>query len=737
MNRRLSLNRTQLKVIAIVSMVIDHVAWGFVDFYSPLGQFMHVLGRFTIPIMCFFIAEGFRRTHDLRQYIFRMTSAAAITIIPFYLFFGHEYGYRQNIIFDYLLGLLMLTVLEKSNLSKVLKVLLVALLFGISIAVGGWMITPSLFILAFYYGRTFAEKAKWFIISNVTTVIFIETAILLNTRYHFMDYEWTWWSMLYLLGFMLALPLLSLYNGEKGSDRPRGSFFYAFYPAHFMILWFIQKMTVNYEGVYGLYLGLHVAVVVIIIWMLEGVVRSHPSRGQNAVCIFLVCAGIYVLGFAIEILASTADGYFLACVVQYFGEYMMLISILLFVSECSMAATPRFVYLLHIIAALFLLYSLITTRETGFFYSSIGVNSEHVINRPDLVYSTGFYLSVAFMAFICVEIFVYSVYVIINGTSIEKKRMRLIIWAMISCWMPYMLTASGLTGGFEIPALGILTAGVFMNNCFYKYGALDSVVLAGETALDKAHEGIMVLDDRYRISFHNPIVDEIIGDIPHNHDVRQNGTLSGILSGEIEHLTVGDRIYEVSVEELKKSNYSQGTMIWFLDVTEHMLNMKHMQEAARHDPLTGLYNRSYFKEIVDKDVDEGRMGCFIMMDMDNFKLVNDRYGHQRGDSVLKNLAVILGSYSDEELYACRVGGDEFCAYVRDNTDREYITSVIRDIMERFNRTFRVEDEVRCTISVGAVINDRQNMLLDCSSMYSVADGKLYEAKNAGKNTYRL
>ena len=64
--KKLSLNRTQLKSIAIISMVIDHTAWGFVDFYSPLGQFLHVCGRLTVPIMCFFIAEGFRNTSGLK-----------------------------------------------------------------------------------------------------------------------------------------------------------------------------------------------------------------------------------------------------------------------------------------------------------------------------------------------------------------------------------------------------------------------------------------------------------------------------------------------------------------------------------------------------------------------------------------------------------------------------------------------------------------------------------------------
>ena len=63
------LDRTQLKLIAICAMVVDHAAWGFVEFMSPLGQVMHVIGRFTLPIMCFFVAEGFRKTSDRNGYI--------------------------------------------------------------------------------------------------------------------------------------------------------------------------------------------------------------------------------------------------------------------------------------------------------------------------------------------------------------------------------------------------------------------------------------------------------------------------------------------------------------------------------------------------------------------------------------------------------------------------------------------------------------------------------------------
>ena len=70
------LNRTQLKLIAICAMVCDHVAWGFVEFMSPLGQVMHVIGRLTIPIMCFFVAEGFRKTSNVKGYVTRMATFA-------------------------------------------------------------------------------------------------------------------------------------------------------------------------------------------------------------------------------------------------------------------------------------------------------------------------------------------------------------------------------------------------------------------------------------------------------------------------------------------------------------------------------------------------------------------------------------------------------------------------------------------------------------------------------------
>lgn len=233
---RFSLTRAQLKYLAILAMVVDHTAWGFVEFMSPLGQAMHLFGRLTLPIMCFFVAEGIKHTSNIKKYILRMAIFAAIAVVPFYLFFHEEYDYRQNIIFDLLLGLLAVVALEHDKFPKWFRICIVVLLFFVSATIGGWVIMPMIYIMVFYFNKDFKNKAKWFCFFTVLLEVVLAILITLNQQYHFSGYDWNIRQWLYLYGFMLALIPLSLYNGQKGQERTGRYFFYLFYPAHFMVL---------------------------------------------------------------------------------------------------------------------------------------------------------------------------------------------------------------------------------------------------------------------------------------------------------------------------------------------------------------------------------------------------------------------------------------------------------------------------------------------------------------------
>ena len=104
-----------LKLIAIAAMFIDHVAWAFVPTESPLALVMHLIGRTTAPIMCFFVAEGYYHTHDLRRYMLRLGGFALLSYVPFLVFeAGGMPGVgnllQLNVLFTLLLGLCALWV---------------------------------------------------------------------------------------------------------------------------------------------------------------------------------------------------------------------------------------------------------------------------------------------------------------------------------------------------------------------------------------------------------------------------------------------------------------------------------------------------------------------------------------------------------------------------------------------------------------------------------------------------
>ncbi len=735
MNRKISFNKNQLQTIAVISMVIDHLAWAFLEFRSPLAQVMHLLGRFTIPIMCFFIAEGFRKTRDLRAYMGRLASFAVISIIPFYVFFNSEYGFRQNIIFDHLLSVLILATLEHKKFKKWQKVLLVILLFGVSMTIGGWPITPQLFTLAFYYGKTFKEKAKWFVLTTVTTVVTVSTLAALNRVFYFSLRDWTWYDKAYLLGFVFALPLLERYNGEKGKPLLGKYFFYGFYPIHLLLFSFIRYLVSGVIIRHDMYLWFHVICLILVISMLVGILQVKASRMQSAVIMFLVFESFYIVGFIIEIMATKIETLYMASTVEYFGELMMLTAVIVFASECGRIRIPLFVFLLHVVAALALVYSLATSSKTGFFYSSIGLTTFDGYTKPIFVHSTGYYLSVLYILAIVAEVLFILINSLIKGTPLEKRRVGMIFAALMFTWIPYAITLTGITGGYEVPGLGVVCAAIFLTICFFKYGSLDSVAIASETALGKAGEGVIIIDDRQIVTFANSLAGCIVGNENLvNSNSRRNETINRILAGEVTEIGCEEKLYEVRVEELKSSSFVQGYTIWFLDATKHRELLDEAENMAFHDALTGLYNRRQFEKLVGREIEDKKPGTLVISDMDNFKAVNDTFGHKRGDMVLTDFADILKGFSEELLYPCRIGGDEFMFYLRGETDRDRVIATVERIMKEFDHKFR-GDSIKCTLSIGIVINDNAEDLKDYATLYREADKKLYAAKDNGKNNY--
>jgi len=158
-----------------------------------------------------------------------------------------------------------------------------------------------------------------------------------------------------------------------------------------------------------------------------------------------------------------------------------------------------------------------------------------------------------------------------------------------------------------------------------------------------------------------------------------------------------------------------------------LLMIENIKELSFKDYLTGLYNRRYFfmemETVFKLDADK----TVAIMDIDFFKKVNDTYGHDGGDIVLKSLAALLKDYVGNDGFVSRFGGEEFCIFIGSAKDAEYF-DILRKKIEALS--IIVGDQ---TINVSASFGVTGKPGVSIDTMISDADALLYEAKSGGRN----
>lgn len=732
------LSRAQLKTIAVIAMVCDHLAWGFLDFYTLEAQVMHVIGRLTIPIMCFFIAEGYRKTSDLKKYIGRMTIFWIITIVPFYIFFHEEYVYRQNIILDLLLGLLAITVLER-RFERWKKGMLMAGLVLISVTIGGWPVMPMLYILIFYYKKEFKEKCKWFCGATLMLQIFLMIAIALNQKYHFSSYDWIWYDKLYLLGFMLALPLLKFYNGEKGGWTKTRYVFYIFYPAHFLVL-ALLKLCVGTEFSYYLYLGMQIITILLSLYIFVRVMRFRPSGAQSALMLLSVSVLVYMFGFWVETTSEVLEAVCVAIQTEYLGECVMIIAATWFVGEFFDRHIPRWLYAIEGIVSSVTMFGVMTINKNTFFYHQMYMEYSGVAPRVIIEYGPGFFIFSGYMALFCIMIIYHGKKVVSNGHGVEKKRALYLSAGVLCPWIAIFLRWTGITGGYEISFVGILGIIASMAMVLFKYGYSNSVQLASENAFNHTNEGVLIVSINHRIHFFNKVIKELFPQIEKRKNADDIKELEELLQGKQTTLHVNGKVYDIRIDELTEMGYVHGYMLWTIDMTQHYNYLRELESSARTDALTGLLDRKYFNVCVEEAIRLKGTGCMIMFDLDNFKKVNDTCGHRTGDEILCAMADILRQMSDEisgKTYICRIGGDEFIMFCEGVVDKKKIASCCEMVLSRYKQQAeKLIEKVSTSVSIGICMLQQYDKST-IEELHQNADKALYLAKNKGKDTYQF
>lgn len=219
-------NSNVLKIIAILAMLLDHIALAFLSFDSFLYIVFRFIGRISAPIMFYCLSKGYFYTKNKFRYGTRLFLFALISQVPYSLFFYNKIFYYENynIIFTLFLGFLCLLSIDKVD-DFLVKYSTVALCFMFSYFCDGgsfWLFLS----LIFYFSK---GNYKW-ILYSVMCVLYIGINYGL---YHSLN------SFLISIGLFLVVPFIYLDNNQKGKYNLK-YLFYVFYPLHMLFLFILK-----------------------------------------------------------------------------------------------------------------------------------------------------------------------------------------------------------------------------------------------------------------------------------------------------------------------------------------------------------------------------------------------------------------------------------------------------------------------------------------------------------------
>jgi diguanylate cyclase (GGDEF)-like protein/PAS domain S-box-containing protein len=192
-----------------------------------------------------------------------------------------------------------------------------------------------------------------------------------------------------------------------------------------------------------------------------------------------------------------------------------------------------------------------------------------------------------------------------------------------------------------------------------------------------------------------------------------------------------------TIQEYDRDNNPLRVIGTHIDVTQLRVDQHRLSKLAHHDTLTGLLNRHAFETEFNRfcQTIDANGGTLMFVDLDQFKPINDQYGHTAGDHILKACAKRIQDSCPEKAKAGRIGGDEF-AILLPFSDTEQLKQQAKTLLDSFNQTHSFNHiEVSVSLSIGMCSFHRHNE--EFNQILHRADQAMYQVKHNGKNNYAL
>jgi diguanylate cyclase (GGDEF)-like protein len=450
---------------------------------------------------------------------------------------------------------------------------------------------------------------------------------------------------------------------------------------------------------------------------------------------------LYTFGYFLELTSDNLFEALYAVRVQYIGlPFISTSSYLLLrdIYDRKSFSRPKkfFFYAIPFIVS----GGMLSYPYTNFFYQNVEYHSNgtfaNAIVTPGPLYFLHIFYSYSLVLVILLAIF--------NGLIgknqlMKKQSIPLLIGFLVpvSASIIYILKPYQVQYDWTPVATLVLT--IMLGYSANYQNLLNIGPFAKHQLVDSMPYAFIVFDKDLRFIDANPAAKEIF---PRLNTVRSGELLPELNKYKgVKQVTITvngeERVYEVALQTIKhvviRSKYAL-----LHDITEKERLLNELHNKAKYDYLTNIFNRQTFTEVGNQLINDARLDTMLIggiLDIDNFKLINDRFGHPCGDYVLKRFAQEIRSlmvYYPNSIF-CRYGGEEFGFLFQELNVEEVLEfseafrKKIADLQIEWN-----EETINLTISMG-LSNTAKRDTTNLNEIFLEADVALYQAKNAGKN----
>ncbi|MCR5431858.1 MAG: diguanylate cyclase [Lachnospiraceae bacterium] len=469
-----------------------------------------------------------------------------------------------------------------------------------------------------------------------------------------------------------------------------------------------------------------VAVFATMIWFFP----SWKNRIHSYLFIYTLSVTVNNIGYFIVMTADNKTDSLWGTKIEYMGKLFITCALLFFMTEYTGARiseyTKRTIAIIHVLIGI-----LVFTSDTSKLYYESTDKWVETGLFPHIEFDHGifYYLYIMMVAGYIIYALVSSIRQLVNERRHKRKIQTAIIIACgVVMALGIILYSTGIMGGYDSTTISYLICLVLMIIATIKYDLIAALDAVKNYIADNMTEGIVAVDTDGAIIYHNLIAERIYPGLKENDERVLTQLLEAVKSEDA--INIKKNYYKVEQSDLTDDKKVLGKLYVIDDVTIEYNHNKELQLRSITDGMTGLFNRTETLRRIEEAMNAGHHVSLVMIDIDNFKSVNDSYGHDVGDTVIKGISKVMKDLTilDPKLSAGRWGGEEFML-VMPRTSVEDAKEAAEKIREEF-AAIDFQYAGHRTVSLGVTEFVEGD---DADGFCKRADEALYISKQEGKN----